>query len=90
MKKLFIIVIIAAAAYYYFNSYHPSCENLEDVENRGIELLEKFQKAVFSSHKDIDAMKLIEKMKEVELMKKHGFPDVQAACNLMDDLMDEL
>jgi hypothetical protein len=79
-----------SVVYYYFENHHSKCESVGDVENRAIELMDKFKSAVFSSNKDIDSMKLIQKMKEVELLKKHGFPDVQAACNLMDDLMEEL
>ncbi len=90
MKNVLIIGIIAAITYYYFESHHAKCESVADVENRAVELMGKFKSAVFSSNKDIDAMKLIQKIKEVELMKQHGFPDVQAACNLMDDLMEEL
>lgn len=88
--KYLILFVLLLVGYSYFKSYHAKCENLHDVENRAVELMDKFKSAVFSSEKDIDAMKLIQKIKEVQLMKKHGFPDIQAACNLMDDLMEEL
>jgi hypothetical protein len=90
MKNIIIVVILAATGYYYFSNRHSPCETMDDVKDKAYALSKAFIHAATANNNRIDPVKLMEKIKEVEVMKTNGFPDRQQACQLMDELMDEL
>ena len=90
MKNLIIIVLIAAAAYYYFNQPKPACETINDVKDRAYDLAKALVHASTAKNSDLSADSLMQKIKKLDSMKKEGFPDIPQACELMDELMDEL
>ena len=90
MKFLIILILIATAGYYYFNQPKPACETFSDVQDRAYELAKAFMHASTAKNSDLTAKSILQKTKKLESMKKEGFPDIPRACELMDEMMDEL
>lgn len=90
MKNLIIIALIAYGAYYFIYKKKSQCETMDDVKNKGLELAQAFIHAATDRNSDIDTKSLITEINKIEIMKKNGFPNIQQACEAMDDIMDEL
>ena len=90
MKNLIIIGLIAAAGYYYFNTSRKPCETIGDVKDRAYELSKAFIHASTAKDSKLNAESLMRKIKNLESMKKEGFPNISRSCELIDEMMNEL
>lgn len=87
MKQIFKICIIVAAGLSLTACGGSSCSTKEDLEAKGLELAEKMQELAASG----DMSKIMSMAGKMQKFKSlTGDEDIAEACELIDELMDEL